>query len=660
MILRRNLKGMLFVAVAAVWMGCSSSPTPPMVIEKDDEAPAENTQPANNAANTEKPPVKKFTGLAPFDPPTLAELDAKAKWEDQLVVDPLELLREHQAKDKPLATVEEALKIRNDSPRANAKIVSGLGRLPASDAEVNYEATMIRHAPGDVKSTNPLMQSSVIDFDIGQLIGFGLFSFDWNLNALAPSEAVKSWQTSADRLYDRVVMRDDLVWSDGQPITAHDVVFSFQTIMDPEVPIPAARTGTDELRWVQAYDDHTLVFFHKESLATNVWNLNFPIIPKHIYEKTLPQDKTLTTSDEHVRLELDPVCGGPYKIAKRVRDQEVVLQRREDWYTHMGKQVRAKPYYKEVRFKIIKDSNTALLALKGGDLDELQLRPQQWTTQTGGDDFYDRNTKSWGVEWGYAYFGWNADPKLAPFFMDKRVRTAMSYAFDHNEMLNTLWSGLYQPSNGVFHPTSWMAPKNPPQPFTQDLDKAEDLLDEAGWTDHDGDGIRDKEVHGKTVKFDFTIQCSELPESAAVCELLKNNLSQIGVSCHVKPTEFTVLQQNNLDHNFQAVLAGWSTGTDPSTTENIFGTGKNRNYVQYSNPEVDKLYARGLREFDRQKRAAIYGRIHELLYEDQPYTWLYFRNSFYGFSRNLRGVVYSSRGPYHYSPGFFSIWSPAQ
>ena len=90
---------------------------------------------------------------------------------------------------------------------------------------------------------------------------------------------MKSWQTSKDRMYDKVVLRDDLTWSDGQPVTAHDVVFSFQTIMNPRCRRVAVRTGTDKLRWVEAYDDHTVVFFHKEPLATNVWNINFPLFP---------------------------------------------------------------------------------------------------------------------------------------------------------------------------------------------------------------------------------------------------------------------------------------------------------------------------------------------------------------------------------------------
>jgi peptide/nickel transport system substrate-binding protein len=110
---------------------------------------------------------------------------------------------------------------------------------------------------------------------------------------------------------------------------------------------------------------------------------------------------------------------------------------------------------------------------------------------------------------------------------------------------------------------------------------------------------------------------------------------------------------------FEASFGGWGTGTDPYTLENIFGTGKERNYASYSNPEVDKLFQDGLSEFDEQKRIAIYQKIHEILYEDQPYTWLFYQTSFYGFNKSLRGYRWSPRGPYHYGPGFSSMWKPA-
>ena len=113
-------------------------------------------------------------------------------------------------------------------------------------------------------------------------------------------------------------------------------------------------------------------------------------------------------------------------ITKRARRLEIVLTRREGWYMHNGKQVRDKPYFKEIRFRVIEDPSIALLAVKNGEIDEMLLTAEQWMTQTGDDDFYRLNTKASGVEWTFFAFQWNTK---TPFFSDVRVRKAMSYAF---------------------------------------------------------------------------------------------------------------------------------------------------------------------------------------------------------------------------------------
>ena len=553
-------------------------------------------------------------------------------------------------------TVAEALALRNASAADNDRILSTLGRLPA-DGEADFSARIERHVPGDLGSTNPIMISSTGEFDVLGLTGFGLFSFDRSLEAFASAETVVSWQTSADGLIDKVVLRDDLEWSDGRPITAHDVAFTYRLIMDPRVPVPAVRSGTDQMRWVHAYDDRTVVFFHREPLATNAWNINFPVLPRHVYENTWEDDPTLKDSAAHVKLEQAPVCGGPYEIVDRKRGQEIVLRRRPNWSVVRGKKVREEPFFKEVRFRIVEDPNTALLALKAGELHEMMLTPEQWTTQTTKDDFYERCTKATAPEWVSYHFGWNID---TPFFADRRVRRAMSYAFDHDQMLEKLCYGLYKPCIGNFPEGSWMASKKKLAPYKQNLDNAEALLDEAGWVDHDGDGIRDKLIDGRPTPFEFSMLVSNQPLRVKIATLLKENLDQIGIRLNVRPLEVTVLQQLTQDRKFQAYFGGWGSGTDPDTSENIWATGAGRNYVNYSNPEVDRLFAEGRRELDRAKRAEKYGRIQEILYEDQPYTWLYMRNSFYGFSKNLRGYVFSPRGPYNYTPGFFSLWRPVQ
>ncbi len=622
-----------------------------------DQAGQEGGGSANEPAAAK--PFKLGDLLEPFDPPSLEEINKTAEWMDRPVQDGKEVLRKkQQAAGPPPVTVQEALALRNDSPEANEKIVTTLGRLaPADGSGVENDATWVRHVSGDLKSTNPLLISSVTEFEYQALTSVGYLAYDQDLNYYAPSDSVVSWQTSKDGLLNKIVLRDDLTWSDGKPITAHDVQFSFQVIMSDAVIIPAVRQGVDQLRWVEAYDDRTIVFFHKAALATNTTNMSFPMIPKHVYEHSLAEDPTMMRSAYHSELEDRPVVGGPYELFKRVRNQEFVVRRREGYYQHEGREVRAKPYFSEIRVKAIEDVNTALLALKAGQIEEMTLRPEQWISQTDGEDFYARNTKVTALEWTSFDFVWNLK---TPFFSDKRVRQAMSWAVDYQELLNTICNGLYQPCRGTFHPTSWMFPKDGPEPYHQDLDRAEELLEEAGWTDSDGDGIRDKEIDGRLVPFKFTLLTYQTETGIQTATLMKECLDQLGIICNVKPTEFTVLVDSQQKHRFEAAMGGWGAGTDPDSTANVYVTNEGRNYGNYSNQRVDELFIQGRQELDLEKRAAIYGEIHKLLWEDQPYTWLFYRNGFYAFSKKLRGYNFAPTGPFFFDPGIYSIYKPSE
>jgi peptide/nickel transport system substrate-binding protein len=152
-------------------------------------------------------------------------------------------------------------------------------------------------------------------------------------------------------------------------------------------------------------------------------------------------------------------------------------------------------------------------------------------------------------------------------------------------------------------------------------------------------------------------------ERIRICELMKFNLEQIGVRCNVQPLENTVLVQRMQENKYQAYYGGWGAGSDPDMSENVWRTKfmppEGRNYLRYSNPDVDKLFEEGKREFDREKRAKIYAKINQLIYNDQPCTFLFYRNAFYGFNKQLRGYYFSPRGPYHYGPGFSSVWKAA-
>ena len=142
-----------------------------------------------------------------------------------------------------------------------------------------------------------------------------------------------------------------------------------------------------------------------------------------------------------------------------------------------------------------------------------------------------------------------------------------------------------------------------------------------------------------------------------ICTSLKESLDRIGVSCTLQPTEFTVMQERSREGKFQAQFGGWGTGTDPFTTENLWKTGESRNYVRFSDSKVDEIFGKAKVELEQEKRGDYYRAIGEILWEEQPYTWLYYRSAFYGFNKELRGYQFSPRGPYTYSPGFNAIYA---
>lgn len=594
-------------------------------------------------------------GVADFEAPTWEELEANTKWTDKKVTHALEDVKAELADYTPPVPPAEAAQLKSTNQEEIDTILASMKIQPKSEDEVDWSGTWVHHVAGDINSLNPLPMSSTADFDVIGLTGIGVINSDINMRPTGNGSVVKSWQVSEDNKLHKFVIRDDLTWSDGEPITAEDWEFTFKVIKHPEmaVYIPAIASSLEKVDYVKAYDEHTFVVFHSESTAVNDWSDEFPIVPKHIYYESIAADPSMADSDIHLQLEEKPVVGGPYEVVSRTRGKNVILKRREGYYMHNGEQVREKPYYETIQMEVISDTNTALMALSKGEIDDMIIPAPKWNTDAASEDFYAKNVKVSAPQWGEYHICWNCESEL---FKDPKVRKAMSYAVDYKELLDRVLDGLFEQANGPFHPTSWMAPKPALPLYTYDLDKARQLLDEAGWKDTDADGIRDKEIGGKKVPFTFTIMRTPTPTSEKVVRVLLNSLSKVGIKVEERQTEFTVLQQKAQDHTFDAIYGGWGSGTDPFYSKNIFGTDQQRNYGQYSNPKVDELYEQGLVELDPEKRAKIYQEIATLIYEDQPYTFLFYPSELHGFNKDMRGYQFSARGPFHYSPGMESLW----
>jgi peptide/nickel transport system substrate-binding protein len=197
-----------------------------------------------------------------------------------------------------------------------------------------------------------------------------------------------------------------------------------------------------------------------------------------------------------------------------------------------------------------------------------------------------------------------------------------------------------------------------------DLEKASTLLDEAGWrVDPTRDGWRYKGDQ----RFELTLL---IPQGSAlgrdIGAIFQEDLQAVGVKMETTLMEWATFSERTRKHEFQAATAAWGTGTDPDMGWNIWHSSSyvpdgsaGRNYVGFRNDRVDELFQAGRQEFDREKRAAIYQEIGRIIYQEQPYTFLFYRPTLWGFDSRIHGVQTSPRGVFGFDPAEQAWWIPA-
>ncbi len=427
-----------------------------------------------------------------------------------------------------------------------------------------------------------------------------------------------SWEISDDKLRYTFHLRRGVKWHDGVPFTARDVEFSFRMIKDPRVDAPHLRNYYKDVTSVRAVDDYTVVFTYARPyfLALEFCG-GMPIVPKHVFEKG---DFNTNPAGRH------PIGTGPYRFVKWKTGQEIVLERNPDYWGE-------KPHIERIVFRIITDSTVALELLKQGGLDLMGLTPIQWTRQTDTPNFRRKFNKYSYFTPNYSYIGWNM---RRPYFSDRRVRRAMTHLVNRKLFLEKILFGQGAVVTSPFYVNS---PEydHDIKPLPYDPALAKRLLDEAGWVDSDGDGIRDRD--GVPFEFEFLLpNGSETGEKIAT--LLKEELRRVGIVMKIRKTEWAVFTQRLRERKFDAVTLGWSMGveTDPYQIWHSSQAEKGSNFVGFVNAEADRLIERARREFDRSKRIELYRRFARIVQEEQPYTFLFCNKSLVAVSNRFRNV----------------------
>jgi peptide/nickel transport system substrate-binding protein len=507
------------------------------------------------------------------------------------------------------------------------------GRGPGDKAELAEEptrgGTVVRHLESDCKTLNWVLYTTVYEDYVLRYLYDRLLDYDENLYIIPV--LAKDFDVSKDRLKITVTLRDSAFWHDGEPVTSEDVKFTIDRILDPAVPAVNKRSWFEKLDHVETPDEKTVVFFWSEPYAPSLHALTqLAPMPRHIYGTGDFLENPANRA---------PVGNGAFKFEEWRTAEMISVVRNDDYY-------RENAYLDRVVFRIIPDGAVALSALKAGDIDEMRVRQTQWETQTTDRDFLRRFERKYYYVPQYNYLAWNC---RSVWFRDKRVREAMTLLFDRRTLNEKIYSGYAELVSGPFYINSWAYDKSiDPLPF--DPARAKQLLDEAGWIDSDGDGIRDKD--GVDFEFEFSSTGSRIALEFA--QLLQEACAKVGITLKIRRLDGATYFGKAFKGQYDACALSWRLDNDPDVFE-MFHSSEvppiGLNHTFYSNSQVDSLLELGRVEFDTARRQEIYHQVHRLIHEDQPYTFVNSVPEKRPISKRIGNVVISARGPFLFFPG---------
>jgi peptide/nickel transport system substrate-binding protein len=515
---------------------------------------------------------------------------------------------------------------------------------------------LLNHSLSDPEQLNPLTSNDASASEVLGYIFESLLQLDPRTLELKPLLAQARPEISKDKLAYIFKLRRDARFSDGRPITGEDVLFSIKTIKCPLVDAPFLRVYFDSVVDAQLIDPYTIRFTTKEPYFLNEEQLGgISILPRHIYDPDnllknigvrdllgnpakLPERVKQFADNFNKNYSRNPVGSGPYKFNFWNTGQEVQLVRDSNYWGY-GKPGVDQPHIDRLRFRIINNTDAALVQLKSGDLDTMDLTPIQATRGTNSDRFKRQFAKYEFYGAAYSYIGWN---NASPIFRDKRVRQAMTYFTNRQQMVKAILFGLGQI---VESPIYFARPEYDKTLYNYPYDpkKALALLAEAGWKDTDGDGILDKVIDGKRVPLRFEIKVNsgnDVRESIALT--LQDELKKHGIAASVRRLDWTIFLDDVKNHKFDAVILGWvmsfTEGDNYQVWHSSQAENKGSNAISYKNPRVDKILEDYRREFDEKKRFEMAKEFQRILNDEQPYTFLFARKAVAAVERRFRGV----------------------
>lgn len=547
--------------------------------------------------------------------------------------------------------------------------------------EAAQVSQLIFVSPSDPSTFNAPINSSLYSTYVFGFINEGLISQNGLTTELEPALA-ESWEISDDQKQIIFTLRKDLKWSDGEPITADDVVFTYNDVyLNEKVP-----TGTrDILRIgsqgafpsVSKVDERRVKFTVPEPFAPFLrFAGGISILPKHALQEAI------NTTDEDGDLKFlstwgtdtDPrkiVGAGQYRMVSYTPSQRVVFER-NPYYWRQDEQGRQQPYIERLILQIIESDDNQLIRFRSGELDSLDVKAEQFRLLKREEKRGKYTIYNGGPEAGTRSLGFNltkarnesgepfVDPVKSSWFNTLAFRQAVAHAIDRETMKNNVYRGLGE----VQHSPIWsqnpfyFSPEEGLKTYEYSPEKAKQLLLNAGFQYNPQGELLD--WNGKRVRFTILVKAEEKTRVDAAVQI-QQDLSKIGIKADLQVVNFNVVLQKLFSRDWEVYVGGFGGGSiDPHSGFNIwYSRGSSHQFNQAPQPgeppitgweasdwelEIDRLFQAGVRELDEDKRKEIYGQFQQVIAEQVPFIYLVNQLTFSAVRDRVENIKYSALG----------------
>lgn len=460
---------------------------------------------------------------------------------------------------------------------------------------------------------NPINSSDAYSTMVQNYIVEGLLQKNLDTWEWEPALAEK-WEISKDKKTFTFTLRENLKWSDGKPVTVEDVKFSFDAIKDPKFKSLAKMTFLEGIAKCEIVDARTVKF-----TASTDYFQNFDVIasgivevvPKHIY------------GDPKKRVNKTIVGSGPYMLDKYEQGRRIILKKNPNWWGWAEANKKGEYNFDQVVFRIVDSPNVQLEMLKKGDIDYMGLEPEQYVQNTKGPEWGKTVIKVKTQNEGPKGFNWIGLNQKNKILKDQKVRLGLAHLVNRDLMIDKFKFGLAEKTMAPGLLKEYKSSKLKSIPFNPK--KALEILRDAGWADTDKNGTLDRVIDGK--KTELRVEVLVATDIwTKYLTVFKEDAKKVGVHIDIKQVEWNTFTKVLREGNFDAVAMAWGGGGIEWDPKQIWHSTSNKggsNYINYSNPEVDKLIDEARVIWDRKDRAKKLQKVNELIAEDVPYIFLF-------------------------------------